>query len=264
MLPNDDRSRGSSPRSAGSRLHQSVAATLRGKPGRGSAGEVSRPTAESANASNGDARLVQDVAQALDRLDPLLPLSPDWPERHGFEYYRRGTLSLYAALNTRTGEIIGQTDLRHTSDAFVDFFGDVVTTRPCRREIHVIVESLLAHKTKKTPAFRHAHPRVQLYFTTTYSGWLNQIELWFADIERGLLTRGIFTWLPDLARKIQRSITGYNEDPKLIRCVCSNRAHRITTDSADTGPLVNASAPPRISPNATTLSSPTCEAGWPP
>jgi transposase len=38
--------------------------------------------------------------QALDRLDPVLPLSPGRIERHGFQYYRHGTLSLYAALDT--------------------------------------------------------------------------------------------------------------------------------------------------------------------
>jgi hypothetical protein len=37
--------------------------------------------------------------QALDRKDPVLPLSPGRAERHGFEYYRHGTLSLYAAFN---------------------------------------------------------------------------------------------------------------------------------------------------------------------
>ncbi len=63
--------------------------------------------------------------QALDRLDPVLPLSPGRAERHGFEYYRHGTLSLYAALNTSTGEIIGQTVPRHTSAAFVEFLGDL-------------------------------------------------------------------------------------------------------------------------------------------
>jgi hypothetical protein len=40
--------------------------------------------------------------QALDRLDPVLPLSPGRAERHGFEYYRHGTLSLYAALDVKT------------------------------------------------------------------------------------------------------------------------------------------------------------------
>ena len=173
--------------------------------------------------------------QALDRLDPVLPLSPGRAERHGFEYYRHGTLSLYAALNTRTGEIIGQTVPRHTSAAFVDFLGDLVASQPRRREIHVIVDNLSAHKTKGVDAFLDAHPCVHLHFTPTYSSWLNQVELWFAKIERDLLARGIFTSLPDLARKIRRYITRYNDDPKPIRWTYSNPAHRITTDSAVTG-----------------------------
>lgn len=172
--------------------------------------------------------------QALDRVDPVLPLSPGRAERHGFESYRHGTLSLYAALNTRTGEIIGQTVPRHTSEAFVDFLGEVLATQPRRREIHVIVDNLSAHKTPKVQAFLDAHPRVHLHFTPTYSSWLNQVELWFAKIERDLLARGIFTSLPDLARKIRRYITRYNEDPKPIRWTYSNPAHRITTRSADT------------------------------
>ena len=53
-------------------------------------------------------------------------------------------------------------------------------------------------------------------------------ELWFGKIERDLLARGIFTSLPDLARKIQRYITRYNDDPKPIRWTYSNPAHRIT------------------------------------
>src|SRR5206468_9220463 len=80
--------------------------------------------------------------QALDRLDPVLPLSPGRAERHGFEYYRHGTLSLYAALNTRTGEIIGQTVPRHTSAEFVRFLQTVVDTQPRRREMHLIVDNL--------------------------------------------------------------------------------------------------------------------------
>ena len=173
--------------------------------------------------------------QALDRLDPVLPLSPGRAERHGFEYYRHGTLSLYAALNTGTGEIIGQTVPRHTSAAFVDFLGDLVASQARRREIHVIVDNLSAHKTKGVDAFLNAHPRVHLHFTPTYSSWLNQVELWFAKIERDLLARGIFTSLPDLARKIRRYITRYNDDPKPIRWTYSNPGHRITTDSAVTG-----------------------------
>src|SRR4029453_7405269 len=64
--------------------------------------------------------------QALDRLDPVLPLSPGRAERHGFEYHRHGTLSLYAALNTRTGEVLGQTAARHRSVDFLCFLDRLV------------------------------------------------------------------------------------------------------------------------------------------
>jgi hypothetical protein len=69
--------------------------------------------------------------QALDRLDPVLPLSPGRAERHGFEYYRHGTLSLYAALDVKTGKVQGMTAARHTSQDFVaSLEGLVQRTRP--------------------------------------------------------------------------------------------------------------------------------------
>jgi len=110
----------------------------------------------------------------------------------------------------------------------------VVATQPRRREIHVIADNLSTHKTKDVQAFLTAHPSVHLHFTPTYSSWLNQVELWFAKIERDLLARGIFTSVPDLARKIRRYIARYNTDPKPIRWTYSNPAHRITTHSAGT------------------------------
>jgi len=67
--------------------------------------------------------------QALDRKDPVLPLSPGRAERHGFEYFRHGTLSLYAAFNTKTGEVLGKTATRHTSAEFVAFLSDIVASQ---------------------------------------------------------------------------------------------------------------------------------------
>jgi transposase len=107
--------------------------------------------------------------QALDRLDPVLPLSPGRAERHGFEYYRHGTLSLYAALNTRTGEVVGQTAPRHTSEDFLAFLTQVVETQPRSREIHIILDNLATHKTQKVRTFLGQHPSVHLHFTPTYS-----------------------------------------------------------------------------------------------
>ncbi len=84
--------------------------------------------------------------QALDRKDPVLPLSPGRAERHGFEYFRHGTLSLYAAFNTKTGEVLGKTAERHTSAEFVAFLTDIVINQPRGKEIHVIADNLSAHK----------------------------------------------------------------------------------------------------------------------
>ena len=172
--------------------------------------------------------------QALDRLDPVLPLSPGRAERHGFEYYRHGTLSLFAALNTQSGEVLGQTVPRHTSAAFVDFLEDIVASQPKRRAIHVIADNLSTHKTQAVRTFLLEHPNVQLHFTPTYSSWLNQVELWFSKIERDLLARGIFTSVADLARKIRRYIHRYNKAPKPIRWAYRNPAHRIGSTSAST------------------------------
>jgi transposase len=172
--------------------------------------------------------------QALDRLDPVLPLSPGRAERHGFEYYRHGTLSLFAALNTQTGEVVGQTAPRHTSDAFVDFLTEVVTGAPRAKEIHVILDNLSTHKTQAVRTFLVQHPKVQLHFTPTYSSWLNQIELWFSKIERDLLARGIFTSVTDLARRIRSYIRQYNKRAKPIRWSYRNPSHRISSTSAHT------------------------------
>ena len=138
-------------------------------------------------------------------------------------------LSLLAALDTKSGEVLGQTVPRHTSAAFVDFLGDIVTTQPKGRQIHVIADNLSTHKTHAVRTFLVEHPNVHLHFTPTYSSWLNQIELWFAKIERDLLARGVFTSVADLARKIRRYIRHYNKTAKPVRWSYRNPVHRISS-----------------------------------
>lgn len=172
--------------------------------------------------------------QALDRLDPLLPLSPGRAERHGFEYKRHGTLSLYAAFNTKTGEVLGKTAARHTSAEFIAFLTDIVVNQPRNKEIHVIADNLSAHKTKAVKAFLATHPKVHLHFTPTYSSWLNQVELWFSKIERDVIARGVFTSVPDLKRKLMRYIRVYNKEPKTVKWKYFDPTRRITTQSVVT------------------------------
>ena len=168
--------------------------------------------------------------QALDRLDPVLPLSPGRAERHGFEYYRHGTLSLYAALNVKSGKVTGKTAQRHTSADFIEFLSGVVRQTKWARQIHIVLDNLSAHKTKAVEQFLEHNPRVHFHFTPTYSSWLNQVELWFAKVQRDVIDRGIFTSVADLARKLRRYIRAYEKSARPFRWTYSNPQRRIRTN----------------------------------
>ncbi|MCH6554770.1 MAG: IS630 family transposase [Acidobacteria bacterium] len=170
----------------------------------------------------------KSAIQALDRRDPVLPLSPGRAERHGFEYRRHGTLALFAAFDTKTGQVFGRTAARHTSAEFVAFLEELVATQPRRKEIHVILDNFSTHKTKQVHAFLAAHPRVHFHFTPTYSSWLNQVELWFAKIERDVIARGIFSSVPNLARKLMRYIRHCNRESRPVRWTYKTPKRRIT------------------------------------
>ena len=170
--------------------------------------------------------------QALDRKDRMLPLSPGRAESHGFEYKRNGTLSLFAALNTATGEVIGKTAPHHTSAQFVAFLTDIAASQGRRREIHVICDNVSSHKTDKVDQFLLAHPNVTLHFTPTYSSWLNQVENWFARIQRDVIARGIFDSTKDLHKKLMRYIRHYNKNAKPMKWKYDNPAHRLRCDSS--------------------------------
>jgi transposase len=164
--------------------------------------------------------------QALDRLDPVLPMSPGRLERHGFEYYRHGTLSLYAALDIKSGQVHGMTAGRHTSQEFIAFLEGLVK-RTKAHEIHIVLDNLSAHKTKDVDRFLAEHPQVRFHFTPTYSSWLNQVELWFAKIQRDVIARGVFTSVADLGNKIRKYIRAYAKSAKPFRWTYTDHSRRI-------------------------------------
>jgi transposase len=85
---------------------------------------------------------------------------------------------------------------------------------------------LSAQKTKKVQAFLEQHSNVRLYFTPTYSFWLNQVEIWFAPIEREVIARGVSTSVKGLSSKLMRYIRAYsgeaNHSAEVQRCLPSN------------------------------------------
>jgi|SRR5712692_2809939 len=152
----------------------------------------------------------KSAIQALDRVQPLLPLRPGGPERRGFEYMRHGTCSLYAALEVATGKVIGRCRKRHRSIELCEFLSTVIKGRN-EKQIHIILDNLSAHKTKAVRAWLRAHPEVHLHYTPTYSSWLNQVEIWFSMITSQCIRRGTFTSVRDLVRRIDSYIQSYNQ-----------------------------------------------------
>lgn len=165
--------------------------------------------------------------QALDRLEPVVPLLPGRAQGHGFENDRHGTLFLYAALNTASGEVLGRTANCHTGAEFIGFLQQVVATVEPQKEIHVIADNLSAHKTKATTAFLEANPWVRIHNTRTYSSWLNQVEIWFSTIQRDLIACRIFTSKDDLRRKIMRYPRHYNKSAFPFKWNYQNTSKRI-------------------------------------
>ncbi len=116
------------------------------------------------------------------------------------------------------------------SQEFLAFLGEVVAQCQPRQEIHIILDNLSEHKTQTVERFLEEHPQVKLHFTPTYSAWLNQIEIWFAKIERQVIARGVFTSVTDLARKLRRYINAYSSSAQPIRWTYSDVRHRIRTN----------------------------------
>jgi transposase len=141
-----------------------------------------------------------------------------------------GTLSLYAALNTATGRVHGKTAARHTSREFVAFLQEVVSLCPPRQRIHIILDNLSAHKTQAVREFLLQHPRVRFHFTPTTRPGSIRSRLWFAKIEREVIARGIFTSVPDLARKLRRYINAYSANARPIQWKYSDPTRRVRSN----------------------------------
>ena len=124
----------------------------------------------------------------------------------------------------------GKTAARHTRREFVTFLAEVVSLCPRQQQIHIILDNLSAHKTQSVREFLGQNTRVRFHFTPTYSSWLNQVEIWFAKIERDVIARGIFTSVPDLARKLRRYINAYSAHARPIQWKYSDTSRRVRSN----------------------------------
>jgi transposase len=154
--------------------------------------------------------------QALDRTQPLLPLSPGQAQRRTPDYVRNGTTSLFAALNVATGEVIGKCYRRHRQQEFLKFLGEIDSRveRGPGVEIHLILDNYGTHKTAAVKRWFQRHPEYHLHFTPTSGSWLNQVERFFAEITEKQIRRGVFRSVAALEKAIMEYLASHNENPR--------------------------------------------------
>jgi transposase len=152
--------------------------------------------------------------QALDRSQPILPLRPGQVERRAHDYKRHGTTSLFAALDAKSGKVIGQLHRRHRALEFRKFLDKIDAEVPPEFAVHLILDNYSTHKTAAIKRWLLRHPRFQLHFTPTSSSWLNLVERWFALLTEQQLRRGVFRSTCSLETTIRNYINAHNEEPK--------------------------------------------------
>ena len=152
--------------------------------------------------------------QALDRTQPLLPLSPGMPARRTHDYARHGTTTLFAALDIATGKVIGELHRRHRSKEFLQFLRTLDGNVPAELAVHLVMDNYGTHKTPTIKAWLARHPRFQPHFTPTSASWLNQVERWFALLTQQQIKRGSHRSTLALEQAIREYLDHHNKTPK--------------------------------------------------
>ena len=152
--------------------------------------------------------------QALDRTQPLLPLSPGQAERRSHDYKRHGTTALFAALDIATGRVLGRCYRRHRATEFRRFLDAIDAAVPADLDIHLVMDNYATHKAPAIKAWFAKRPRYHLHFTPTYASWLNQAERWFALLTERQIRRGVHRSIKELEAAVAAFIADHNAAPR--------------------------------------------------
>jgi transposase len=147
---------------------------------------------------------------ARSRKHPGRPGRPGRRTRREFEYVRHGTVSIIAALDVHTGQVLTQTIERNNADTFIEFLRLIDSSVAPGLDIHLVLDNGSSHTAKKTKAWLAAHPRFHVHWTPKHASWLNQIEIFFSTLTRRLLRRGEFTSRQNLATQIDEFVLSYD------------------------------------------------------
>jgi transposase len=152
--------------------------------------------------------------QALDRTQPMLPMRPGQVERRSHDYVRHGTTSLFAALDVKSGKVIGKCHRRHRSIEFRKFLDTIDASVPPDLGVHLILDNYGTHKTPLIHRWLARHPRFELHFTPTGASWINMVERWFAALTDKQIRRGAHRSTRQLEDAINLYLALSNRHPK--------------------------------------------------
>ena len=152
--------------------------------------------------------------QALDRTQPGLPLKKGRATTMTHDYKRHGTTTLFAALDVKSGMVIGDCMPRHRAKEFLTFLRRIDRAVLKPRDIHLVLDNYATHKTPEVKAWLDKHPRFKLHFTPTSASWLNMVERFFAEITTRRIRRGSYTSIDDLKAAIYDYLLLHNAKPK--------------------------------------------------
>jgi transposase len=152
--------------------------------------------------------------QALDRTQPGLPLKKGRAATMTHDYKRHGTTTLFAALDVKTGKVIGECLPRHRAKEFIRFLKRINRVVKKGLDVHLVLDNYGTHKTPEVKEWLAAHPRFHLHFTPTSASWLNLVERFFAEITTKRIRRGAFHSVAELERAIREYLECHNADPK--------------------------------------------------
>jgi len=152
--------------------------------------------------------------QALDRTQPGLPMKRGRAETMTHDYKRNGTTTLFAALNTLDGKVIGQCLSRHRHQEFLRFLRTINRQTPKGLDIHLILDNYATHNHPAVKEWLAKHPHYFFHFVPTSSSWLNMVERWLSQITQKRIRRGVFPSVPDLITAITEYIELTNDNPK--------------------------------------------------
>jgi len=152
--------------------------------------------------------------QALDRTQPGLPLKRGRAQTMTHDYKRHGVTTLFAAMNTLDGSVIGQCQTRHRHQEWLSFLRKIDRNTPKNKELHLIADNYATHKHPEVKAWLAKHPRFHMHFTPTSASWLNMVERFFRDLTVHRLRRGVFRSLPELLAALEKYLGQHNKKPK--------------------------------------------------